>query len=78
MTTTSIRKKVHQYVDEADSDVLDVVYKLLGIYRQNHEDSLSSEQKSIVEETSALYKAGKMKGYSMDEFKKRIGQNLKK
>ena len=78
MTTASIRKKVHEYVDEADSNVLDVVYKLLEVYHENKKSYLSAEQKSMVEETAVLYKAGKIKGYSMNEFKKRVGNTLKK
>ena len=78
MTTASIRKKVHEYVDEADNNVLEVVYKLLEVYRHSNESALSTEQKSMVQETSASYKAGKIKGYSMNEFKKRVGNNLKK
>ncbi len=36
MTTTAIRTKVHKYIDEADSNVLEVVYKLQEVYRQSN------------------------------------------
>ena len=76
MTTTAIRTKVHKYIDEADSNVLEVVYKLLEVYRQSNASLLTDEQKKEVLKRSTLYKAGKMKGYSLAEVRKRIKQKL--
>ena len=76
MTTTAIRTKVHKYIDEADSNVLEVVYKLLEVYRQSNTSLLIEEQQKEVLKRSALYKAGKMKGYSLAEVKKRIKNKL--
>lgn len=76
MTSTAIRTKVHKYIDEADSDVLEVVYKLLEVYRQSNTSLLSEEQKKEILKRSALYKAGKMKGYSLVEARKRVKQKL--
>ena len=76
MTTTSIRNKVHKYIDEADSNVLEVVFKLLEVYRQSNASLLTEEQQKEVLKRSALYKAGKMKGYSLIEIRKRIKQKL--
>ena len=76
MTTTAIRTKVHKYIDEADSNVLEVVYKFLEVYRQSNASLLSEEQQKEVLKRSALYKAGKMKGYSLAEVRKRIKHKL--
>ena len=76
MTTTAIRTKVHKYIDEADTDVLEVVYRLLEIYRQGNSSLLTEEQQKEVLKRSALYKAGKMKGYSLSEVRKRIKKKL--
>lgn len=76
MTTTTIRTKVHKYIDEADINVLEVVYKLLEVYRQNNTSLLSEEQQKEVLKRSALYKAGKTKGYSLAEVRKRVKQKL--
>ena len=76
MTTTAIRKKVHQYIDEADTTVLEVVWKMLEIIRKTNASYLTEEQQSKVMETSALYKAGKMKGYTINEVRKKIKQKL--
>lgn len=76
MTTTAIRTKVHKYIDEADSNVLEVVYKLLEVYRQSNSSLLSDEQQKEVLKRSTLFKAGKMKGYSLAEVSKRIKKKL--
>jgi hypothetical protein len=76
MTATAIRTKVHKYIDEADNNVLEVVYKLLEVYRQGNSSFLTSEQQKEVLKRSAQYKAGKMKGYSLAEVRKRIKHKL--
>ena len=76
MTTTAIRAKVHKYIDEADVKVLEVVYQLLEVYRQNNTSLITDEQQKEVLKRSALYKAGKIKGYSLSEARKLIKQKL--
>lgn len=76
MTTTAIRSKVHKYIDEADVKVLEVVYQLLEVYRQNNTSLITDEQQKEVLKRSALYKAGKIKGYSLSEARKLIKQKL--
>ena len=76
MTATAIRTKVHKYIDEADNNVLEVVYKLLEVYRKGNTSLLTNEQQKEVLKRSAQYKAGKMKGYSLAEVRKRIKQKL--
>jgi hypothetical protein len=76
MTTTAIRTKVHKYVDEADIKVLEIIYQLLEVYRQSNSSLLTDEQQKEVLKRSALYKAGKMKGYSLAEARKLVKQKL--
>lgn len=76
MTTTAIRSKVHKYIDEADIKVLEVVYQLLEVYRQNNSSLMTAEQQKEILKRSALYKAGKIKGYSIREARKNIKQKL--
>ena len=72
MTTTTIRSKVHKYIDEADSKVLEVVYQLLEVYRQTNSSLMTAEQQKETLKRSALYKAGKIKGYSISEARKKV------
>ncbi len=76
MTTTAIRTKVHQYIDEAEPKVLEVVYQLLEIYRQNNSSLLTEEQQKDVLKRSASYKAGKTKAYTIREARKLVKQKL--
>ncbi len=77
MTTTAIRNKVHQYIDEADTNVLEVVYKLLEVYRQGNKSLLSDEQQEEVLKRLSLFKEGKTKGYSIADAKKKIRQKTR-
>ena len=71
MTTTALRKKVIEYVNHAEPNVLEAVYKILQVIEGDDKTSvLSREQKMELEKRSALYKAGKLKTYSWEEVKK--------
>jgi len=76
MTITAIRTKVHKYIDEADIKVLEVVKQLLEVYRQNNSSLLTEAQQKEVLKRSALYKAGKIEGYSISEARKLVKQKL--
>jgi hypothetical protein len=76
MTITAIRTKVHKYIDEADIKVLEVVQQLLEVYRQNNSSLLTEAQQKKVLKRSALYKAGKIEGYSISEARKLVKQKL--
>jgi hypothetical protein len=76
MTITAIRTKVHQYIDEADIKVLEVVQQLLEVYRQNNSSLLTEDQQKEVLKRSALYKEGKTKGYSITEARKLVKQKI--
>jgi len=78
MTTTAIRSKVHKYIDEVDSNVLEVIYKLLEVYRKSNTSVLTELQQKEVLKRSALCKAEKIKGYSLHEVRKRINKKLAK
>ena len=72
MTTSSIRKKVHQYVDEAESNVLEAIYNMLKIYVDDDGKSLMSKtQKVEINKRAREYREGKLKTASWEEVKKR-------
>ncbi|MBI4945896.1 MAG: addiction module protein [Bacteroidetes bacterium] len=72
MTTTAIRKKVHQYVDEAEDKVLEAMYGMLKIYVDAGEESMmSKEQKNEIDKRSKLFRQGKLKTSTWEEVKKR-------
>jgi len=72
MTSKALKKKVIEYINHADDNVIEAVYKMLKIYEDSDGKSLmTSEQKSEIERRSALYKLGKVKSSSWEEVKKR-------
>ena len=72
MTSKTIRKKVIEYINHAEDDVIEAVYKILSIYEDGEGKSLMTpEQKSEIEKRSLLYKQGKLKTSSWAEVKKR-------
>ena len=68
MTTTAIRKKVHQYIDTAEENVLEAVYRMLKIYVDDGNESLmTKEQKKEIDKRSKLFRQGKLKTSSWEE-----------
>ena len=72
MTSSAIRAKVHQYIDEADDKLLEVVYQLMEAYRQHNATALTDEQQIKVLQRIESYKVGKVKGYAITEARKRV------
>lgn len=56
--------------------MLEVVYQPLEVYRQNNTSLITADQQKEVLNRSALYMAGKIKGYSVSEARKQIKQKL--
>jgi len=79
MTNSTIRKKVHQYVDDIDNNLLEVVYNMLKIYKHDDDKSLlTKEQKTELDKTLKEHKAGKLKYYTIEQAKEIIYKNDKK
>lgn len=73
MTKTAIRKKVIDFVNQADAEILDLVYKLVCQMEQESESSLMSDsQKQEVERRSLAIEAGEIKLTSWSDVKKKI------
>ena len=74
MTTSVLRTKVHEYVDEADSKILEVVFKLLEVYRENNSSMLSQKDQEEMIQLSVQYKTGAESSLSLAEAKKKLGE----
>lgn len=73
MTSKIIRKKVIDYINQAEDNVLEAVYKMLKIYEDSEGKSLMTpSQKSEIERRSALYRQGELKASSWSDVKKRV------
>jgi hypothetical protein len=79
MTNSTIRKKVHQYIDAIDNNLLEVVYNMLKIYKHEDDQSfLTKEQKTELDKTLKEHKSGKLKYYTIDQAKSIIYKKDKK
>jgi hypothetical protein len=75
MTTAALRTKVHEYIEEADSKVLEVVFKLLEVYRENSSSMLSQKEQEEMIQRSVQYQAGTESSLSLAEAKKKLGES---
>lgn len=72
MTSKTLKRKVIEYINHAEDNVIEAVYKMLKIYEDGEGNSLmSSEQKTEIERRSSLFKQGKLKTSSWADVKKR-------
>lgn len=72
MTSKTLKKKVIEYINHAEDNVIEAVYKMLKIYEDGDGKSLmTTQQKSEIEKRSALYKQGKLKTSSWVDVKNR-------
>jgi hypothetical protein len=74
MTTAALRTKVHEYIEEADSKVLEVVFKLLEVYRENNPSVLSEKDQAEMLKLSEQYKTGAESSLTLAEAKKKLGE----
>lgn len=74
MRSATIRKKVINYINHVDDNVLEVVYKMLQMYEEGDgKGSMSKAQEKEIEMRATLFKKGKIKTSTWDEVKKRAG-----
>jgi hypothetical protein len=76
MNATTLKTKVHKYVDEADAKVLGVICNLLEVYREANESALSKAQQDEVLKRSVEFKKGKIQGSSLAEVRKRLKKKV--
>ncbi|MGP8216031.1 MAG: hypothetical protein ACLQQ4_10740 [Bacteroidia bacterium] len=76
MTTIALRKKIYQYINDADDNVLNVIYGMLKLYKEEDgmESMLTKEQKAELDKTLLEHKAGKLKYYTLDAAKRIVNK----
>jgi predicted small secreted protein len=76
MASEIIRKKVINYINNAEDNVLEVVYKMLQMYEVvDGNGLLTKSQKKEIEKRATLLRQGKLKTSSWDEVKKSADVN---
>lgn len=80
MTTTTLKKKIHKYIDSTDERILHVVYTILEEHiklKQEEEHRLSDSDIKEFDRRWESYKKGSSKTFSLEEAKKEISKKLK-
>lgn len=77
MLLATVKEKLHKYIDHADEKKVKAIYALLENEIEDTEHFYDEETLKILRKTSEDYRAGKIKGYSMDESMQRIRKQIK-
>ncbi|MCA6362137.1 MAG: hypothetical protein IM638_03820 [Bacteroidetes bacterium] len=77
MTTSALRKKIHEYIDQVDDSFLIIVHQLLEreVGLQNFE--LSNEDIETTKRRRMEMQTGKVKGLSHEELMEQMTKTLK-
>lgn len=80
MTTTTLKKKIHKYIDSTDERILHVVYTILEEHIKLKEEEGHQLSDSDIKEFDRRwesYKKGSSNTFSLEEAKKEISKKLK-
>lgn len=77
MTNSTLRKKIHGCIDELDDRYLQIIYSYLKDFTPE-EYVIDDEELAILNERSAQYKSGKVKGYTLEEVNKKLQTKTRK
>lgn len=78
MTTSALRKRVHEYIDQVDDGFLTIVHQLLEHEINGQEIELSDEDTRIVNKRRAEMRSGKVKGIPHKKMMSKLRAHLKK
>lgn len=80
MKESDIKKKLHDYIEDADSDLLNLMESVVESYRKNHpvDYQLSDEQKAELDRRKEKHISGESTSYSWEEVKSKARQQSKK
>ncbi len=74
MTITEIKKELHQFVDNADEDLLKAVYEILKAANDTDDFEISDEHKRILDERLKAYHANPTDVITWEEIKVKYGK----
>jgi hypothetical protein len=80
MTTTTLKKKIHNYVDASDDRILKVIHTILEEHsklKATNKSNLSSKDILELDKRWEAYQMGKTKTYSINEASREVTKKLK-
>jgi hypothetical protein len=73
---TSVKGKLHGYIDHADEKKINAIYTLVKNEIDDRSSLYDEATLDSFRKTSKDYAAGKMKGYSVEESMKRVRKTI--
>ena len=78
MTQTSVKGKLHEYIEHADEKKIQAIYTLVENDIEDRSDLYDEATLNSFRATTADYLSGKIKGYPMQESLDRIREKIRK
>lgn len=69
MNTSDIKKELHQYIEDADDNLLQTIYDILRVADKNDDFEISDEHKRILDERLKQYYANPTDVLTWEEVK---------
>lgn len=76
MSGAQIREKLHQYIDQADDRLINLMYAMVQADRSEVDYEISDEHKSILDKRLASHLAEPSSGSDWEEVKTRLKDQL--
>ncbi len=76
MSTSQIRELLHQYINQADERLINLMYAMVQADMKEDDYELSAAHKKVLDERLAAHEANPPSGSSWEEVKARIRSQL--
>ena len=76
MTTTALKKQLHEYIERLDKQKLEAIYTLVAEPQVEYE--LTKDQMDMLDKRRKDHLSGKSKSYSLEEVRKHLLATRKK
>ncbi len=76
MTTTALKKQLHEYIERLDKQKLEAIYTLVAEPEVEYE--LTESQMAMLDKRRKDHLSGKSKSYSLEEVRKHLLATRKK
>lgn len=74
--TLTLKDKLHDYIERADEKKLQAIYTLIESDLEHRSSLYDEGTLAALKQTSEDYRAGKIKGYSVEESMARVRQQI--
>lgn len=76
MSTSEIRELLHEYINNADERLINLIYETIQSDMKEDYDALNEGQKKLLDERLTAYQSNPSEGSNWEEVKNRIRKQL--